>query len=533
MKIRDYIINKIKSMEITNIIWNLIFFFVISILFFQVQQMFAFDSVGYFTYFDFFEGLRPLSEWWAIRGFSFPLILWVGRNLFGANSFGINVTFFVFYLSLVIYLIKIFKILSDKYLINKSLKYILIFFMILINPIFYAYYHIVLTECISVTYVVVFTYYAFKNYIHRMENDKTDIKKYIGYTVFVTISSVIVWFTKEMYFTIPIFIFIAFEVLVLIKEYSMKKLLMSIGSLLIVISALVTSISYFKSLVYTEGQNVFEPRIFAGMRYFVVGEYGFLETLSGEKTVSVVDENYETIDTFKYDFDNKSLKDYYLYCINNYPSKVVQGYVDDYLVLCGVYETLPFKDGKGEIITGNIQNNPISKNNVFKNIIANSGNLDLSGENNFLAINFLKLNYDPKIDFASRDKQIKVYYTPRVEVYTEANKDNIVKKFISGKAYSTLALILYCLCILIQLPLFIFSTIFYCKSKQKEKMYFHGMNAALCAFSFIHTMELVIGNSIIDRYMVPAYIAMLIVFINYILFLLNSITNKHHMKIKN
>lgn len=521
-------INKIKSIKIRNRIYYFGFLTFISILFFQVQQMFTFDSVWYFTYLDFFEGIKPLSEWPAVRGFMFPFILWAGRSLFGANSFGINVTFYIFYLIQAVYLIKLFNILTGNYSINKSIKYILIFFMFLINPMFYAYYHIVLTEGISITYVVVFTYYAFKNYIYGMENDKIGKKRIICYIAFVSMFSVIVWFTKEMFFTIPIFIFISFEVLVLIKKFSIKKLLVSVGSLLIVISILATSISCFKSIVNTEGNDVFGPRIFAGMRYFVVGEYGFLEELTGEKTVSVVNENYEAIDTFKYNFDdkNKSLKDYYLYCLKNYPYKVIQGYIDNYIILCGIYESLPYIDKNGATIVANVQNNPISKNNIFTNIISHSGNFDISGENKFLALNLLKSSYNPNNDFASRAKGPGTYYTQKVEVYTEANSNNIVKDFISGRIYSTLAQILYSLCIFIQLPLFIISTVFYCKSKRREMVYFYGFNAALCAFSFVHTMELVIGSTVIDRYMIPAYAAMLVVCANYLLYIINSIKNR-------
>lgn len=188
-----------------------------------------------------------------------------------------------------------------------------------------------------------------------MKSDDINIKRYIGYTVFVSISSVIVWFTKEMFFTISIFIFISFEILILIIKYNIRKLLMSIGSLFIVISVLAISINCFRSMIKVYEQNYFEPRIFAEVRYFVVGEYGFLESLSGEKTVSVVNEEYKAIDIFIYDFDNKSLKNYYLYCMKNYPSKVIKRYIDNYLILCGVYESFQYIDRNEDTIVVNIQ----------------------------------------------------------------------------------------------------------------------------------------------------------------------------------
>ncbi len=52
-----------------------------TVVFWTVYPIFTYDSFVYLTYLDYFEGVKRISEWDPMRGFTFPLLLWIGRKL--------------------------------------------------------------------------------------------------------------------------------------------------------------------------------------------------------------------------------------------------------------------------------------------------------------------------------------------------------------------------------------------------------------------------------------------------------------------
>lgn len=71
-------------------------------LFFSLPLIISPDGSTYFSYTKIFDGVAPFSTWNPVRGFSYPLILYISKHLFGNNATGILISHYLFNLTLII-----------------------------------------------------------------------------------------------------------------------------------------------------------------------------------------------------------------------------------------------------------------------------------------------------------------------------------------------------------------------------------------------------------------------------------------------
>ena len=97
------------------IIIPLIFLILFGILYFQFSLIVTPDGSAYYWYTNILDGDSPFSTWSITRGFSFPVILYVFKHLFGSNPTGILIGFFLLYIVLLLTSALILKSILNKY----------------------------------------------------------------------------------------------------------------------------------------------------------------------------------------------------------------------------------------------------------------------------------------------------------------------------------------------------------------------------------------------------------------------------------
>lgn len=196
-KIRCYF----KSLTYKDYIKFLIIFLILIIsyyIFMKFTLIITVDGSKYYSYLDYFKGIKNIGTWDTIRGFSFPLIIYLITLLFGANIRGIVFGFYLFYIGMLFFGYKIIATLIVENKIKKSqitiwMLYLLAF---LFNPLIIGYGHTLLTEAITPFFYVMLIYICIK--WNKMSFRKSK-KQFIIYSVIIVLLSVFVWFIKQPY----------------------------------------------------------------------------------------------------------------------------------------------------------------------------------------------------------------------------------------------------------------------------------------------------------------------------------------------
>lgn len=171
---------------------------IIGYTFFEFSLLVTPDGSAYYRYLDFFQGELGFENWRIIRGFGFPLILFVITSLFGESPTGLLIGFFGIYLLMLLLGIKIIRLLiKDNDLKNNQIQYWILFIILFLpNPLILGYSHTLLTEAIMpfMYMLVIFICLKWNNY--TFSNNK---KKFIIYSLILIFLGVYTWFIKQPY----------------------------------------------------------------------------------------------------------------------------------------------------------------------------------------------------------------------------------------------------------------------------------------------------------------------------------------------
>lgn len=235
----EKIYNYLKVHRISSLQFILALFLILA--FFSCAVVITFDSAHYLTYMPIFEGLEPFSQWQIVRGPVFPLIIFMSNILFGKTSQGILICLFIFYAIFVVLCNLLCKLLcqniSLKY--QKPIRYILFGFLIL-NPIIFGYFHVLLTEFIAITIVML---NIFVSYVW-IQSDQDSIKKKILFYIYFAISLAFCYQLKQPYFTIALIPSLIAAILSIVKNH--KKI-----NIIYRLSVIVCSIIFMFLSIFT------------------------------------------------------------------------------------------------------------------------------------------------------------------------------------------------------------------------------------------------------------------------------------------
>lgn len=198
---KQKIIDHKKDLTPRNIISIIAILFILIItisVFMKFTLLITVDGSSYYQYLKYFEGKASFGEWPTVRGFSFPLIIFLITKIFGNSIRGILIGFLLFFLGMAFFAYKILKaLIKENGLEQRQILYWVLFvFFFLFNPLIIGYSHTLLTEAVTPFFYFLAAYLCLKwNEIDFKENKK----KFIIYSVILILIGVFVWFIKQPY----------------------------------------------------------------------------------------------------------------------------------------------------------------------------------------------------------------------------------------------------------------------------------------------------------------------------------------------
>lgn len=164
----------------------------------------TFDSAHYLSLSEIISGEVSWESWDPIRGIVFPLILQVDFWFLGKSPFSLLVLFITLHCVLFFALSSLFvnnlNISGDK---EKLLIKSLVFVFVIIDPIVFGYYHVILTEAVAATLLT--TSILMSSKLYKLFSDPISEKRNIFvYILYFYFSLPFGWFLKQPYILLPL-----------------------------------------------------------------------------------------------------------------------------------------------------------------------------------------------------------------------------------------------------------------------------------------------------------------------------------------
>lgn len=490
---------------------DIIFIAGITIVFFSLMPVLTFDSMWYHTYLDIFNGVKPITEWDPTRGLLFPLLIFLSTKLFGYTTQGITITMYIFYLISVIFIFKFIKILGINACTNMKRigVWSILVFLIYLNPVFIGYYHLVLTEFVIATLIIVYAYIIYKLGLKQEIVDQERLRKIHvlrgGTTI---IFACICFFIKQMYAAPIVLIYIASDILYSIKKKKILNIPIVLATICISLVSIISidtawgkiiNIKEAKNLVGapTSNEMMLGDVVKNGARYFEpVKESCIYNKDTYSIDINIMEDN-QVKDSFVYIGSTNVIKDsinYLTTCLTKDPIKLLQGYFDNYMIISNVYRYA------GDVAEKGLAYAPIDK----------KVSLVYAYENNINGMNnrYVKLGTPVYTGFFE-----EWYHIQNGNQYEQLFDTNILSKIIHKEGYIMFSNMIYSLVALLAFPIMIHSLI---KSKRVAKFndkYSVIFIMSFTIFTYISILSILGLN--IDRYAFPMYSLCVFVIILY------------------
>lgn len=536
-------INKVKSVLLFIIIFFVgLFFFLrnqsqclnrwsyfiitlaLTLIFVNSHVVFSFDSVHYHTYLDFLYGLKPWSLWDGIRGFTFPVILFFPKILAPFDPLWailfVNLFFFLlsFYFLNKIYLRHFMHCQIEGDAIEAMPYCCLFSLIIMLNPIVFSWYHFILTEYLASVGLIVCFFICQRRFCALLL-EKTDTEKKLSSFLFaaqLAILCVLLYFSKQPFIFIVFSIFLAYELLLFLCKTG-YGILTTMFIFSLQISVLVATIFLFSNVVSIEKGTGFSNMLMTGLRYFPIngGEFSFGQKprvmYGNPNLVKVKNDQFEDICEFEFILHDSlhSKIQYWVKCLQVAPGRLLRGYWDNYLLLAGYYSNPlldPFQSDyfrKWRRYTPSFS--PV--NQFFRHDYLVGKSLTLSGQNERLGMKTVGKSYSSGGVFRTVGGK---YYSRHVESYNYSQHPSSIIKILLHETSRIVAHYLHLLVIIISLPLsitmFIAITIF---RGSVLKIFTLSAYFVLSFFAATYVLIFTLTGSVLDRYIFPAYFAML------------------------
>ena len=198
------------------------------VIFFSFSIILTYDSGHYLSYVSIFEGSTPASSWDIVRGPVFPAIIHLSDILFGKTNAGILVCTFLFYLSFVL----ICHILCKEIFKNckkAKLLHTILFAFLILNPLIFGYFHVLLTEFIAITITMLNILFAYK----WIFIDFKRTKALVLYSFYFIATTIFCWHLKQPYIVIAITPPLIASIISIINNHTKKNVLYRLSTVFI------------------------------------------------------------------------------------------------------------------------------------------------------------------------------------------------------------------------------------------------------------------------------------------------------------
>lgn len=470
-------------------IFLLIIFAIYTILFFLYNVYFSGDSSEYYYLSNIISGDIPWSQWWSYRGLTFPLVIRIIR-FFGESHY--TFLFFFYLISLInnflIYLI--LKNIDNNYFEKgKYLKITLFFIFFTFNPIIYVYNHLVLTEILSITILLI----SELIFVKIMKNNKVSILNVIFLFIILCIS---IHLKRSTLITL-IILYLIVLIYLIIKNHSLKQLKNTVLIIFVNIAGLLLINSVWNIFLKNNSiNNVIEEKIEYRINISInnmlsVDDNSFN---SKNKCYNIVNDN-KVVDHYCINNNlnySKNVKKLYFYVLINHPFLVAKNYLKLYLITIDLIDE---KTGKISIIEG--------ENGDFIRTIFSSHD------------RYWWDTYEGSKRISSYTKIMHNYELKQKSYYPL----NVILIFI-GIIYNQFFKIMY-----LFLPIIIIIIII---NNVTQKSFLNAIQIKLLVTSFITLLFLTLAGASLDRYLIPTYFYLLICTYIYV----NELVIKLEQKIK-
>ena len=230
---------------------NYLAWFILTLNFFFFCILMSWDSTVYLGM-SLVLGTPNLNGvWLPVRGIIFPFLLRLFEPFGFQNKYLLLLLLYIFYLELLHIVYQIghkLNLYNNK--IDKYTYTIFTIIFVIINPLIFVYYHLILTEFIAITLNMLFVYLMY-NYI-RIDIRKNKKISYF-YIIYISLIMLILYHTKQSFvgmILIELFlsIFISF-----FRYFDYKNILYRISTIIICFLLLFSSIKVWNSYSNTKG----------------------------------------------------------------------------------------------------------------------------------------------------------------------------------------------------------------------------------------------------------------------------------------
>ncbi len=160
------------------------------------------DSTEYYRISHVIRGNLPFSEWWELRGPTFPIVIVLMVSIFGDSPVGFLVGTFVFFAItlLVLFFVvkKLISLINDR--LAKLITVFLVVMLVVFNPITIGYYHAMLTEFVGVFIALAATCLSISWASYRPS--KRSVTRLILMPALFSLCFVAAWLLKQPYLTL-------------------------------------------------------------------------------------------------------------------------------------------------------------------------------------------------------------------------------------------------------------------------------------------------------------------------------------------
>lgn len=476
---------------------SLIIFILLFIFFFTFPVLILYDSAHYMNFVEIFEGKQSFSNWDIVRGPVFPILIFLSNKLFGKTSVGLLFMNFFFYLIMLFVSRYILDFLSIKNRKKQMILYALFFFLIILNPILFGYYHTLLTEGIAITLAILSSLLAWKLLTFSKDKNPYSLPLAIYFIIMTPVS----WFLKQPYLSTVLF---PLGVATVIQLFLTKNIKQKLSVALVLVLSL---LSLFFSVklwnVFLQEQNVDmntdrNVTITLGNQLLETMPNIKINTEDGEMdmNIEIVDRDAKVVGVGSVKKNEEGFvntKDAIMFILKTFvkhPLQVIDSYFTNYLALINIHSTYT-SDGVSYYI----------KDRVW----------DASGcvENCAIAISLL-------------DKKSNVYYMSeemylRVQDYEQyVNSPFVLRKVL--RLFVKSSILIFNISLLLLPFIFIVSIIYWIIQKQKNdefKQRAFALSVILLGFSFLHLLLHAVTGAVIDRYATPSYITTILGYISF------------------
>lgn len=476
---------------------------IIVFIFMSYNVIYTYDSLHYLDYVDILFNRLPFSSWDIVRGPSFPLTLYLFSIIFGENQNAHLLLQLFNFLLLIFLIIEVLNISIKEYKYKKCIVFILSF-LICFNPLIFGYYHVLLTEYISIFLTVLSIYFSYK-WIYVKEN-----KKKIIYLLFFTFLLSYLWMLKQPYSLCLLVPVLAASILSLLKDKSVINFIYRLGTIVISLSVMFISIVIWNRVLVWKNADMNTGRdsssalssAMLNLQSYVVVDSDSndidLYDLSEEEINDINSNKYAILLTIKNSkiIDKDILKKYkgkisafntILISIENmfqHPKIILGDYVKSYCALSSLC-VIESQNGSRYYIT-----NELEYNDLFENRIIGYRIYDNTLENVF---------WVPNDDFA--------YNRVKYSSYKNAGfTRNVFLKMTKPTSIMYKVLIIFCP-LLFLISLFLYILVY---KKYKDLLSKVELLIINICFAFLYLIANVYVGAFIDRYSIETFIPLII-----------------------